>query len=144
MWFSLFLTANEPIYYVCYRCAASYTPMSRASSSVCIRLWYNLQKLSRRYKCDGRTGAVSHVCTNSCNRVRDVLILGTNYSDILSVSFPLSLSVFLSLCFSSWPLIRAHFRLFSHVYFAASPFLPDILYACIHHGRNTLWTHMVY
>lgn len=73
-------------------------------------------------------GAVSHVCTNSCDRVRDVLILGTGYSDIVSVS--------LSLLLSDWPLVRAHFRLFCRVYFATPTLAANVLYACVHRGCN--------
>lgn len=79
--------------------------------------------------CDGLSmGAVSHVCTNSCDRVRDVLILGTDYSDIVSVS--------LSLFLADWPLVWAHFRLFYRVYFATLTLATNVLYACVHRGCN--------
>lgn len=73
-------------------------------------------------------GAGSHVCTNSFDRVRDVLILGTGYSDNASVS--------LSLLLSDWPLIRAHFRLFCRVYFATPILAANVLYVCVHCGCN--------
>jgi len=78
-------------------------------------------------------GAVSHVRTNSCDRVRDVLILGTVYSDIFSIFLPLSFS-----------LASRTFSFILRVYFATSFLTASVSYANVHHGTISPDTYMVY
>lgn len=60
-------------------------------------------------------GAVSHVCTNSCDRIRDVLILGPGYSDIVSVSLSLLLTDYsLASCAGTFSFVLP--RLLCHPY----------------------------
>lgn len=68
-------------------------------------------------------GAVSRVCTNSCDRVRDVLILGTVYSDIFSVSLFFFFS--LASCTDTFLFILPH------VYFA-TPVTASVPYAYVY------------